>query len=569
MADVIQTVDLGPVLRAINQVSGELDSIAARVELSNDKIEKVDREVTEVKGVVDGLVTKFAQMLNKQEKSYAATEIVRVRQELESKFGHYETVRKNMLGILQANDLALVKEETISQCSEELMLAAPGYWLAPALVALAAWIADNPSLANRAVKEAIKRDNEKTYLLFALICRRAGRLEASSQWLGRYFELQDAHDMRDTVVSMIDAYSNRLFGESRDAVCEDSIDNWMREIKQEPGFMQRQVEQWTGIFESHLIPVSQEAYPSLRKVCEESDRLLYAYARVNNMHTVIGLFMDIMNANENSEDLIKAVDNCLYSLVKNYDSEEYPLKQQEEFYQEVINYDGDVALARRAVDARRLPADQKVNFAERLSKAAMSSSSSGASATFRKTSLRLLEKEKVVSTSFKKYAQDTMAARPNTVTFRINDWRVRLRSEADGNLVTADATVKHYESYVDKAVATAQEKLKPVSVLGIVIAALALVLMIVCAVFAPSDVIAAVFAVIFAIAVIVGVVICIRKVLDVKKKKQAIKDAGETEKQNGEALIRRAYAEYLDVYSYIKNDGSVFSAETYQIESLK
>ena len=267
MADVIQTVDLGPVLRAINQVSGELDSIAARVELSNDKIEKVDREVTEVKGVVDGLVTKFAQMLNKQEKSYAATEIVRVRQELESKFGHYETVRKNMLGILQANDLALVKEETISQCSEELMLAAPGYWLAPALVALAAWIADNPSLANRAVKEAIKRDNEKTYLLFALICRRAGRLEASSQWLGRYFELQDAHDMRDTVVSMIDAYSNRLFGESRDAVCEDSIDNWMREIKQEPGFMQRQVEQWTGIFESHLIPVSQEAYPCLRKVC--------------------------------------------------------------------------------------------------------------------------------------------------------------------------------------------------------------------------------------------------------------------------------------------------------------
>ena len=187
MADTyVQTVDLSPLIREVKMLSSGLDTISRRVEAAGNKIDLVETEVTDVRRTVNTLVEKFAHMLNKQEKSYAATEVVRVRQELEKKFGHYETVRKNMLGILQANDLALVKEDTISQCSEELMLAAPGYWLAPALVALAAWISDNPTLANRAVREAVKRDEEKTYLLFALICRRAGRLEARGRASERF-----------------------------------------------------------------------------------------------------------------------------------------------------------------------------------------------------------------------------------------------------------------------------------------------------------------------------------------------------------------------------------------------
>ena len=568
MADTyVQQVDLSPLIREVRALSSGLDTISKRVEAAGNKIDIVEAEVTDVRRTVNTLVEKFAHMLNKQEKSYAATEVVRVRQELEKKFGHYETVRKNMLGILQANDLALVKEDTISQCSEELMLAAPGYWLAPALVALAAWISDNPTLANRAVREAVKRDEEKTYLLFALICRRAGRLEASSQWLGRYFSLQDAHNMKDTVVNMIDAYSNKLFGDSRDAVCEDSIDNWMREIKMEEGFMQRQIEQWTGIFESLLVPVPYTDYAALRKVCEESEGLLYAYARVNNMHTVLGMFVDIMNAADDPADLIKMVDRCLYNLVKNYDAEEYPLKQEEEYYQEVINWDGDIDRAKRAVAARRIPEDRKVNFAEQLSKAAITSED--ASNSFRKTSLKLLEKEKVISTSFKAYARDTVAMRPQTATFHIDDWRVRLRSSADGKLVSADATVKHYNEFVDKAVAAAKSTVKPVSVLGIAVAAVALILMIVCAVYAMDELVAAVFAVIFAIAVVVGAVICVRKFLDTKKKWNAMTEAGETQKKEGEALIRQAHAEYVNVFNYISADSAVFGDETYQIESLK
>ena len=47
MADSVY-VDLSPVIRAVNQLSGEMGSIAARVENSNNKIEKIDKEVVDI-----------------------------------------------------------------------------------------------------------------------------------------------------------------------------------------------------------------------------------------------------------------------------------------------------------------------------------------------------------------------------------------------------------------------------------------------------------------------------------------------------------------------------------------
>ena len=98
---------------------------------------------------INYLKAQFVEM-QRQQKLQAAlqraiTEVIRVRQELEQRFGTHKLVRDNMLGILQATDLGLITKTTISKCTEELMISAPKYWLAPALVALAAWISDSYS----------------------------------------------------------------------------------------------------------------------------------------------------------------------------------------------------------------------------------------------------------------------------------------------------------------------------------------------------------------------------------------------------------------------------------------
>jgi len=51
----------------------------------------------------------------------ARTELIKIRQEIEKQFGHYDSVRRTTQGILQSNDIGLVRKNTIETATEELM----------------------------------------------------------------------------------------------------------------------------------------------------------------------------------------------------------------------------------------------------------------------------------------------------------------------------------------------------------------------------------------------------------------------------------------------------------------
>ena len=82
-------IDLSPVIREVQHVAARVDSISNRLSESNDAIKRIDNEIVAVRESVNMLRSRFQDMMNNQNKSYAATEIVRIRQELQSKFGHY------------------------------------------------------------------------------------------------------------------------------------------------------------------------------------------------------------------------------------------------------------------------------------------------------------------------------------------------------------------------------------------------------------------------------------------------------------------------------------------------
>ena len=156
-------IDLSGITRAINNLNSNLQVVDQHVNYVSGQVENVRREVREnIAAIRAELVEMERQQMLTAAFQRATTEVIRVRQELEQKFGAQKQVREYMLGILGASDLGLIKKTTISNCTEELMISAPKYWLAPCLIALAAWISDNKSLANRAVKEALRRDEQKT-----------------------------------------------------------------------------------------------------------------------------------------------------------------------------------------------------------------------------------------------------------------------------------------------------------------------------------------------------------------------------------------------------------------------
>ena len=162
---VIQQADLRTIENNLGAIHEDLRTIDSSVGTVNDNVKVVYDEI-------GALAKEFHDFVNLQQRAnrlgQAETRLVKIRQELDKKFGHYDIVRRTTTGILQADDLGIVKKDTISTATEELMIETPNYWLAPCLVALAAWINDQPELAEKAVREGIRRNDEKTSLFFDL-----------------------------------------------------------------------------------------------------------------------------------------------------------------------------------------------------------------------------------------------------------------------------------------------------------------------------------------------------------------------------------------------------------------
>lgn len=218
---------LNAINRNIGIVSDNLQRVSIHVESVGNEVLQVQQAVGDIESRVDHLLSEFRDFvqndLMQKELQLAETRIVKVRQELTDKFGYYDEVRRVAVGILQASDISIVRQDVMNTCTEELMLRAPGYWLAPCLIALSSWLNDNKDLAERALQEAIRRNDERTALFFTLVSRRASRFDATERWLERYLSMQDPSALQRDMVIVLDAFALGLLGSDSSGICSKRI----------------------------------------------------------------------------------------------------------------------------------------------------------------------------------------------------------------------------------------------------------------------------------------------------------------------------------------------------------
>ena len=234
---------------AMRALEKDMKILAAGIDNVSAQVGGVDNRVSAVSADLQELRKNFEEYVHLSEMHHneeiAQSRLIEIRQKIEKKFGHYDEVRRITIGILQASDVQLVRKETVTTASEEIMLKTPGYWLAPCLVALSAWINDNRELAEKAIQEAMRRDAEKTALLFTLICRRAGRKQASLQWASVYLAAQSVSSLDRHVIVVIDAFTNGLLGRDTEGLVAGKINEWLEELKLKPGYEAQQITQWS------------------------------------------------------------------------------------------------------------------------------------------------------------------------------------------------------------------------------------------------------------------------------------------------------------------------------------
>ena len=363
---VIEQADLRTIEHNLGAIHNDLQTLDSNVGAVNSNIKVVYDEI-------GSLAKEFHDFVSVQQRAnrlnQAETRLVKIRQELEKKYGHYDIVRRTTTGILQADDIGIVKKDTISNATEELMISTPGYWLAPCLVALAAWINDQPELAEKAIKEGIKRNDEKTSLFFALICRRADRKEACLKWTQRYLANQDEENLDRKTIIVLDAFASGLFGADTEGVISRQMNEWLQHLEEKPGFTEKQTQQWSEAINLKRKPIDTSSYTYLRKYSKTwpvlEDILEGAHLHAEMLEYLIGIFEQKVSTATVREQL----DDILDSLVTDFDDEELPLRKEEKFEQFIVDFRGDESRARQNMNVEQTAFETHKDFDRRCHEA--------------------------------------------------------------------------------------------------------------------------------------------------------------------------------------------------------
>lgn len=409
----------------LRTIERNLDVLAQRIGSVDVQVNQVDNNVTSVQQEVADLQNEFRQFVQQQtlnnNLSIAETRIVKIRQEIEKNFGHYDEIRRTTLGILQANDLAIVRKETIASASESMMLSAPGYWLAPCLVALSAWINDDAELANRALDEALGRDGEKTALLFALICRRANRKQASLQWTAYYLQSQNETALDRNAIVIIDAFANGLLGVDSEGIVSKTLETWLQHLSNRPNFTQQQEKQWGQALALYRPNTLNSDYPMLKAYSTDwptlEDTLKGAYLH----RRILSYFENIFNQPVSTDSVKQQLDQVLLSLVSKFDNEELKLKKQEKLNQLIIDFDGDKQRAQQNMTVEKNAYDEKRDFSQLLTDAALMNGASEGSISTQKFAIAL--SKDWIKDGYQDLVASNRAAVPDQISFEVEGYQ--------------------------------------------------------------------------------------------------------------------------------------------------
>ena len=441
----------------LRKIENNLVTIANGIRAIDSDVTVVDKNVRVVYDELGALAKEFKAYVIDEKRRWevenATTRLGNVRQELETKYGHYSEVRRTATGILQATDLGIVSEGQIVSTAEELMISCPDYWLAPALVALAAWINDNREVAEKALKEALFRDNEKTSLFFGLVCRRAGRHDAALRWIKRYLVAQDPQSLGRETVVVLDAYASGLFQNDAENAIAKQLGDWLEVLSADPAFADNQVKRWRTALSSKTVPLSAGAYPYLRQYSRTWPQLCEAMEGAALHQVIFDYFEGILSQPTSQEAVKRQLDNILTSLVSSFDEEELPLRREERLCQLIIEFDGNTARAKQSADAERGALAEKKDFAQTLTDIAMHPEVSHSSAAAQKFALAF--SHSWVFEAYTEVSLENQQKNPDYIEVNIDSFNDRTQDGSDEpRLLVA------FESLVESERAADLEKAK-------------------------------------------------------------------------------------------------------------
>jgi len=425
---VISYADLSFINSALRSIKSDMSGVHSELGTLNFKQDHLESELVKF---ADFFADFVESDIKHKALQLAETRQGNLKQDLQIKFGYYSDVRRMATGILQGVDTGVISDETLKFTTEEVMIKAPGYWLAPALVSLAAWVRNDKNTTEKALTEALKRDDYKTTLFFMMVMRRLTRNDASLKWLERYFMHQNPHNLDREFIIILEAVTTGVFPPAARQLMMMNVKNWLDQLTQGDTFIDQQKSQWVNFFEA-LGPLSDDTYPLLEKFSSNWNSLENSLKEAKTHEILDTHFKSIISSSADFSKSVKIqLDEILSLLVTNFDDEELPLQEQVRFNQLIIQMDGDKAAAQAIMDAEKHIFEEQVDFLQLLTNASFNPELSGATKVTQALAVS-------ISQPWILEAHDTFTAQcrnkiPEYVDLSIDDFKTSTRDGSEEN----------------------------------------------------------------------------------------------------------------------------------------
>ncbi|MGU3374661.1 hypothetical protein [Chryseobacterium sp. M5A1_1a] len=351
----------------LNSFNSQLGNINSEIGSINSQQQALDGRMNDMSGIIDDFIKADKE---KGELQFAENMQENLKQDLKNKFGYYEEIRRTVLGILQAVDSGIVRHEIMQNAAESLMIKTPDYWLAPAMVAIVAWVRDDREDTERALNEALRRDDYKTTLFFMLLMRRLGRDEACHQWVQRYLMHQDPYHLDREFVMVLEAAATGSFPQNSRELIISTVDGWLNLLTQTDQYINEQKNEWLKFFQSkgHL---DHKEYPFLEKYCTNWAELKSSMKKVKLHQFLISYIKNILNTPvDQSKTSKNQLDEILSLLITNFDDEEFELQKKIKINQQLIDKKRDKRSSKPDYAAQEKAFEGKTNFLQMLTNVA-------------------------------------------------------------------------------------------------------------------------------------------------------------------------------------------------------
>ncbi len=361
---VLSAANLEIIEKNLGSLANNVGTVNANVEHVDSKVNKVTNSV---KTIEDEIKNFMVEIRGTTIVSNAKQSITMDQDEINKQYGHYDSVRRKVNGIFQAADINSVRKSTIENISEQVIIDTPNYWLAPALVAICAWFNNNKDLANRALKEAMTRDDEKTSLLFCLIHLRAGRRDTSLRWLRRYLDMQDPTKMENKIITILDAITNGTFDIEARTMCLDKINKWMTELESQPGYRDTQVDRWTTFLNS-FVKNEEESFFYIKNYTNQHDQVIKILDVTKSEKNILDELRNIIKEDNGPKISREAeIDKIINMLVFNYENDELELRKDIAKNKLIVEENGNVTKALERFKETEFAYLKSIDFYSQLS----------------------------------------------------------------------------------------------------------------------------------------------------------------------------------------------------------